>query len=122
MKGMTLHEVKGFFMGVAKEENTIFAKAKSTKKTTVFQASLRRWFHFLLGFQPLYFTLAEGKGFEPLVPFSTTVFKTAAIDHSAIPPIFVFCDSGRYWCFFLKNGLQRYHFFSFLQIWSRFFV
>ncbi len=30
--------------------------------------------------------IAERKGFEPLVPRSTTVFKTAAIDHSAISP------------------------------------
>ena len=30
--------------------------------------------------------LAEREGFEPPVPFSTTVFKTAAIDHSAISP------------------------------------
>ena len=29
---------------------------------------------------------AEEEGFEPPVPCSTTVFKTAAIDHSAIPP------------------------------------
>ncbi len=30
---------------------------------------------------------AEEKGFEPLEPFGSTVFKTAAIDHSAIPPV-----------------------------------
>jgi hypothetical protein len=30
--------------------------------------------------------LAEREGFEPPVPHSTTVFKTAAIDHSAISP------------------------------------
>ena len=29
---------------------------------------------------------AEKEGFEPPVPRSTTVFKTAAIDHSAISP------------------------------------
>ena len=33
-----------------------------------------------------YRTLAEREGFEPPVPLSTTVFKTAAIDHSAISP------------------------------------
>ena len=32
-------------------------------------------------------TLAEDVGFEPTVPCSTTVFKTAAIDHSANLPI-----------------------------------
>ena len=31
-------------------------------------------------------SLAEREGFEPPVPRSTTVFKTAAIDHSAISP------------------------------------
>ena len=31
--------------------------------------------------------LAEREGFEPPVPRSTTVFKTAAIDHSAISPV-----------------------------------
>lgn len=30
--------------------------------------------------------LAEAKGFEPLVPDGTAVFKTAAFDHSATPP------------------------------------
>ena len=31
--------------------------------------------------------MAEGEGFEPPVPFpATVVFKTTAIDHSAIPP------------------------------------
>ena len=32
------------------------------------------------------FYIAERQGFEPRVPRSTTVFKTAAIDHSAISP------------------------------------
>ena len=30
--------------------------------------------------------LAEGEGFEPPEALTSTVFKTAAIDHSAIPP------------------------------------
>ena len=30
--------------------------------------------------------LAEEVGFEPTVPCGTTVFKTAALDHSATPP------------------------------------
>ena len=30
--------------------------------------------------------LAEEVGFEPTVPRGTTVFKTAAFSHSAIPP------------------------------------
>ena len=31
--------------------------------------------------------MAEREGFEPPVPFGTMVFKTTAIDHSAISPI-----------------------------------
>ena len=31
--------------------------------------------------------MAEEVGFEPTVPFGTTVFKTAAFNHSAIPPL-----------------------------------
>ena len=31
-------------------------------------------------------SLAEEVGFEPTVPEGTTVFKTAAFDHSATPP------------------------------------
>ena len=30
--------------------------------------------------------MAEEVGFEPTVPLSTTVFKTAAFNHSATPP------------------------------------
>jgi hypothetical protein len=32
-------------------------------------------------------SLAEREGFEPPEPLSSTVFKTAAIDHSAISPL-----------------------------------
>ncbi len=38
--------------------------------------------------------LAEGVGFEPTRPFGLTVFKTAAIDHSAIPPEKTFDGEG----------------------------
>ena len=34
--------------------------------------------------------IAEAEGFEPPVHCCTTVFKTAAIDHSATPP---YCES-----------------------------
>lgn len=33
--------------------------------------------------------MAEDTGFEPAEPFGSTVFKTAAIDHSANPPLTV---------------------------------
>ncbi len=48
---------------------------KATKKSVFKQAWHRLFCHF-----------AESEGFEPPVPFSTTVFKTAAIDHSANSP------------------------------------
>lgn len=34
------------------------------------------------------FQVAEAEGFEPTGPFGPTVFKTAALDHSAMLPIF----------------------------------
>ena len=37
--------------------------------------------------------IAERQGFEPRVPRSTTVFKTAAIDHSATSPKLPFQDA-----------------------------
>jgi hypothetical protein len=41
----------------------------------------------LVVFTGLSSDLAEKEGFEPPVPDGTTVFKTAAIDHSAISPL-----------------------------------
>ena len=35
----------------------------------------------------LFCQMAEKEGFEPPVPFGTTVFKTAAFDRSAISPV-----------------------------------
>ena len=41
----------------------------------------------IVGFILFYFKIsAEREGFEPPEPLSSTVFKTAAIDHSAISP------------------------------------
>ena len=37
--------------------------------------------------------MAEGQGFEPWVPFDTSVFKTGAFDHSATPPENIFGGS-----------------------------
>lgn len=46
---------------------------------------------------------AESQGFEPRVPFGTTVFKTVAFDHSANSPV-AFRATGS----FMQNfGLQR---------------
>ena len=45
---------------------------------------------------------AERQGFEPRVPRGTTVFKTAAIDHSATSPKLLYQK-----CFPLK-AVQRY--------------
>ena len=54
-------------------------------------------------------TEAERQGFEPRVPRSTTVFKTAAIDHSATSPKLLYQK-----CFPLK-AVQRYESFLNLQ-------
>lgn len=40
---------------------------------------MTQWSHSLC-------VIAEREGFKPPVPFSTPVFKTGAIDHSAISP------------------------------------
>ena len=48
---------------------------------------------------------AERQGFEPRVPRSTTVFKTAAIDHSATSPK-LFCKSA----LFLKRCKGTHYF------------
>ena len=53
--------------------------------------------------------IAERQGFEPRVPRGTTVFKTAAIDHSATSPkLFL-----RVLLF--SKAMQRYGFFLILQ-------
>ena len=57
--------------------------------------------------------LAERQGFEPRVPRSTTVFKTAAIDHSATSPKLLYQK-----CFPLK-AVQRYESFLNLQIFPQ---
>ncbi len=54
--------------------------------------------------------IAERQGFEPRVPRSTTVFKTAAIDHSATSP-----NSSFKKCFSLK-AMQNYYSFLISQI------
>ena len=40
--------------------------------------------------------MAEEVGFEPTVPLRTTVFKTAAIGHSATPPRMTFLSAINY--------------------------
>ena len=60
--------------------------------------------------------IAERQGFEPRVPRSTTVFKTAAIDHSATSPKNFLFEK----CFFLK-AVQRYKSFLNLQTSFPFF-
>ena len=57
--------------------------------------------------------IAERRGFEPRVPRGTTVFKTAAIDHSATSPKLPFQK-----CFLLK-AVQRYEYILNLQEFSQ---
>ena len=59
--------------------------------------------------------IAEREGFEPPVPRSTTVFKTAAIDHSATSPKLLL----ELLCF--SKAMQRYALFLNMQIIRRFF-
>ena len=59
--------------------------------------------------------IAERQGFEPRVPRSTTVFKTAAIDHSATSPKIHFRKC------FVSKAMQRYALFLYLQISDGFF-
>ena len=57
--------------------------------------------------------LAEREGFEPPEPRSSTVFKTAAIDHSAISP------GAKVEHFF---GLTKYFYIFFKIFFSRYFL
>ena len=50
--------------------------------------------------------VAEREGFEPPEPRSSTVFKTAAIDHSAISPgtkVLSFFESANFFAIFFKK-------------------
>ena len=58
-----------FFISLQFKDNIVYRYKKSLPKLVSF---------FILE--------AERQGFEPRVPRSTTVFKTAAIDHSATSP------------------------------------
>ena len=60
------------------------------------------------------FLSAEREGFEPPEPLSSTVFKTAAIDHSAISPCIVKCIA-------FSKALQRYNSFFICQTFRLFF-
>ena len=56
-------------------------------------------------------TFAEREGFEPPVPLSTAVFKTAVIDHSTISPCLSSVDfrkaSAKVIHFIFNNELKR---------------
>ena len=57
--------------------------------------------------------IAEREGFEPPVPCSTTVFKTAAIDHSATSPkerAFLFESDAKVVSFFFPPNFIRLFF------------
>ena len=61
---------------------------------------------------------AERQGFEPRVPRSTTVFKTAAIDHSATSPKLRYALPKH----FLSKAMQRYDLFSIVQTFKKLFL
>ncbi len=55
--------------------------------------------------------IAEREGFEPPVPCSTTVFKTAAFDHSAISPgtkVLKNCDTPNFKPVFSQKKMAFY--------------
>ena len=64
----------------AREKTGDFESPASTNSAT--WASGKEIKYDFLGFKKV----AEEEGFEPPKPFGLTVFKTAAIGHSAIPP------------------------------------
>ena len=66
-KSLPGESLQGFLVNNEKKEETI------------------GFFFLFLRLNPILF--AEREGFEPPVPFSTSVFKTDAIDHSAIFPL-----------------------------------
>ena len=67
------------------------------------------------GFSRFLALFAEREGFEPPEPLSSTVFKTAAIDHSAISPSVLRHT-------FFRKAVQSYECFLNLQtFWSFFF-
>ena len=55
---------------------------------------------------------AEREGFEPPVPCSTTVFKTAAIDHSATSPMPLS----------FKSDAKVVYFYKYTKFWTYFFI
>lgn len=48
---------------------------------------------------------AEEEGFEPPVPLGTTVFKTAAIDHSATPLVYFLIEIAKVHAFIFLDKL-----------------
>ena len=58
--------------------------------------------------------IAERQGFEPRVPRSTTVFKTAAIDHSATSPKLILRVA-----LFFKGGAKVRKEFCFPNFWKK---
>ncbi len=58
-------------------------------------------------FNQLRFVVAEEEGFEPPVPLGTAVFKTAAINRSAIPPVDFFKSGAKLQAFGKKRNLGQ---------------
>ena len=70
---------QGLTLSIPNAAAGILARKKVEKKP---QINLDFLFYLII--------LAERQGFEPRVPLGTTVFKTAAIDHSATSPKLLF--------------------------------
>ena len=72
-------KIQGLIKIIPNAAAGILARKKVEKKP---QINLEFLFYLIF--------LAERQGFEPRVPLGTTVFKTAAIDHSATSPKLLF--------------------------------
>ena len=78
--------------------SSLLMKASFSTLSAIYKKSrdVLHLYSFLLSLGFPSYPLAEREGFEPPEPLSSTVFKTAAIDHSAISP---------------RNRVQKYCFF-----------
>ena len=72
--------------GVA-EPNPALAGGFSSliQNIAIFNTGALNYVEFRAAMHPTW-CMAEGVGFEPTSPFGEAVFKTAALNHSAIPP------------------------------------
>ena len=116
VRSLRLNRAVVFFALTCQCEDIVRSLSEKTKYKgkhlcwPIKKSSVKPWLY------ETYILFAERQGFEPRVPRSTTVFKTAAIDHSATSPkLFL-----RVSCF--SKAMQRYALFWNLQIFGNIFL